>query len=44
MEIYKNRWEYLKDRGVSRSGSQWELDLEIRMWNFIARIVNLIKK
>jgi hypothetical protein len=47
MKIYdveEDRWQYLVDRGVSCSGPLRELKLEIRIWNFIAKIINKFKK
>ena len=46
MKIYDTNdiYYYLVDRGVSCSGQIWEIKLEIRLWNFIANIVNKIKK
>lgn len=37
-------YEYLKDRGVSRSGGKVELLVEMRVWDAVAGIVNSLKK
>jgi hypothetical protein len=45
MKIYSGEnahYNYLCDRGISCSGTKRELDLEIRIWNFIAKIINRI--
>lgn len=36
--------DYLVDRGVPRSGQKWEIRLEIRLWNFIANVVNKFRR
>jgi len=41
--LVRGNYEYLCDRGVSRSGTKGELLFEMRVWNFIARIVNKLK-
>jgi len=41
-DIKKEHCEYLRDRGGSCSGQIWELELEMKIWNFIATIINFI--
>ncbi len=53
MRIYKTEkneygWpvdshKYLSDRGVSCSGTKFDLWFEMSIWNFVARIVNFIR-
>ena len=44
-KLYDNDiYDYLCDRGIPRSGQKWELLLEIRIWNFIAKIVNYLRR
>ena len=42
MKTYKlnDKWEYFRDRGISRSGTILEIEIEMRIWNLIAVIVN----
>lgn len=42
--LVKGYYDYLCDRGVSRGGTKGELFVEMRLWNFIARIVNRLTK
>jgi hypothetical protein len=47
MKLYKGEnahFEYLSDRGVYASGCKGELDFEIRVWNFIAKLINYLWK
>jgi len=37
-------YDYLCDRGVPRSGSKWEIKMEMKIWNFIAKTVNKVSQ
>lgn len=36
--------DYLVDRGMSTSGTKAGILMEIRVWNFVARIINRLKQ
>lgn len=44
MKVYNlnNDYEFLCDRGISRSAFQWQIKLEMMAWNLIAKIINCI--
>ncbi len=46
MKLYnkEEHYEYLVDRGIGRSGNIELLKFEILVWNFIARIFNLVRQ
>lgn len=37
-------YDYLVDRGISMSGTKKELEIEIKLWNFVAKIINKLNK